>query len=214
LLLREAGVPARYCIGFAVLEHDPRRRESTIRGTHAHAWCRAWDEGRARWIDIDLTPPDWSGREGGRMPGHQWLFDAWQRLREDIFVWRSQPGNVNRVTAGIAVVATLVAAYVAYRLWRSRRRGALATAASSRPLRRQHPLASLERLARKRFGTRPPGVPLTPWLAQLAACLPDTRELDEALALHDRIRFDPAWAEPNDRERLATMVAQVRTLLR
>ena len=44
LLLREAGIPARYAIGYAVVERDTKRGEYVIRGTHGHAWCRVWDE--------------------------------------------------------------------------------------------------------------------------------------------------------------------------
>ncbi len=214
LLLREAGVPARYCVGFAVIEHNPQRREITLRGTHAHAWCRAWDEDRQRWTDIDLTPPDWTGLEKTPSPAHQWLLDSWQRAREDILIWRNRPGNVNKVTAGIAIVAALVLAYVTARLWKSRRRGPLPSGGESKPLRSNHPLATLERAARRRLGPRPRGVPLTPWLRQLQPLLPTESRLEETLALHDRIRFDPAWNDPSDQGRLAAMARQIRAELR
>ncbi|HEX7262107.1 MAG TPA: transglutaminase-like domain-containing protein, partial [Luteolibacter sp.] len=38
LLLREAGIPARYTVGYAVMERDVKRGEFVIRGTHGHAW--------------------------------------------------------------------------------------------------------------------------------------------------------------------------------
>ena len=214
LLLREAGVAARYCIGFAVIEQDLPHHQATLRGTHAHAWCRAWDAQRQRWSDVDLTPPDWSGLEQTPLPSYQWLLDGWQRAREDILIWRNRPGNASRVTAGIAIVATLVISYVALRLWKSRRRGALPAAGGSHALRPDHPLVVLERAARRRLGVRPCGIPLTPWLRQLAPFLPPGHRLDQALALHDRVRFDPAWDEPADRERLAAMAREIRADLR
>lgn len=214
LLLREAGVPARYCVGFAVVEHDPLRRESTLRGTHAHAWCRAWDQSSGDWIDIDLTPPDWTGLEQTTLPRHQWLLDGWQRMREDVLIWRSQPGNVHRVTLGVIAVASVIALYVVLRLWKSRRRTPLGglRGRRGRPG-TDHPLAALERAARKRIGDRPAGIPLSPWLRQLSPLLPPASGLEEALALHDRIRFDPAWSDTGERQRLAALAGRLRASL-
>ncbi len=56
LLLRQAGIPARYTVGFASIEHAGDRAEVVLRGTHAHAWCRAWDAGSQRWVDISPHP--------------------------------------------------------------------------------------------------------------------------------------------------------------
>ena len=36
--LREAGIPTRYAIGYAIVERDMKRGEYVIRGTHGHAW--------------------------------------------------------------------------------------------------------------------------------------------------------------------------------
>jgi hypothetical protein len=110
-------------------------------------------------------------------------------------------------------VASGIALYVGLRLWKSRRR----TAVEARGAGRRggdHLLAGLERAARKRLGTRPAGVPLTPWLRQLAPWLPGSGGLDEVLALHDRIRFDPAWSDAGERARLAELERELRGALR
>ncbi|RYD32531.1 MAG: transglutaminase domain-containing protein, partial [Verrucomicrobiaceae bacterium] len=60
LMLRDAGIPARYAIGYATMERDVKRGEFIIRGTHGHAWCRVWDETTNAWIDFDTTPSVWS----------------------------------------------------------------------------------------------------------------------------------------------------------
>jgi protein-glutamine gamma-glutamyltransferase len=54
------------------------------------------------------------------------------------------------------------------------------------------PLAALEKPARKLLGERPPGTPLAPWLMRLSSRLPQPELLARALALHHRLRFDPA----------------------
>ncbi|MCH1922190.1 transglutaminase-like domain-containing protein, partial [Shewanella sp. A3A] len=64
LMLRDVGVPTRYVTGFVAAEIDPKTKQALLRGTHAHAWCRAWDAELERWVDVDVTPPDWLGQEG------------------------------------------------------------------------------------------------------------------------------------------------------
>ena len=61
LLLRSAGIPARYATGYAVLEHSALEKAYLVRARHAHAWSRAWIDGR--WIDVDTTPPSWFDEE-------------------------------------------------------------------------------------------------------------------------------------------------------
>ncbi|HSN33357.1 MAG TPA: transglutaminase domain-containing protein, partial [Ideonella sp.] len=63
LLLRAAGVPARYATGFAVVEYSPLEQAYVVRARHAHAWTRAFVDGR--WLDVDTTPPSWTEEEAG-----------------------------------------------------------------------------------------------------------------------------------------------------
>jgi len=65
LLLREAGIPSRYVIGYAVCELDSKRGEWVIRGLHGHAWTRVWDEDAGLWLDFDPTPASWLKAETG-----------------------------------------------------------------------------------------------------------------------------------------------------
>ena len=60
LMLREAGIPARYATGYMLIERDSGRGGYVIRGTHGHAWCRVWDQDAGLWLDFDPTPPDWT----------------------------------------------------------------------------------------------------------------------------------------------------------
>ena len=54
LLLRAAGIPARYVTGFVCGEKNPVSGYYLIRSSHAHAWCEAFLNGR--WTAVDLTP--------------------------------------------------------------------------------------------------------------------------------------------------------------
>ncbi|MEQ8234964.1 MAG: transglutaminase domain-containing protein [Gammaproteobacteria bacterium] len=77
LLLREAGIPARYAVGYAVDEYSRLEAAWVARARHAHAWAEAWIDGT--WVTIDATPPDWFALEEARVP-------AWQGI-QDLLAW-------------------------------------------------------------------------------------------------------------------------------
>ncbi len=55
LLLRLAGIPARYAEGFLVTDYDSTNRCWFARQSNAHAWIEAWDENSQSWVVIDPT---------------------------------------------------------------------------------------------------------------------------------------------------------------
>jgi hypothetical protein len=208
LILRDAGVPARYATGYAVIERDFKRGVHVIRGTHGHAWCRVWDEGSQRWIDFDPTPPDWLGSLANQVTRSQRIQDALQRLQEDFFLWRTRPENRLAVSIAMTVIGLALAAFLASRLWKSRRqlehRSKVAEKQSLRT-----PLHDLEKPATRHLGVRPPGLPYAVWLAGLRPDLPDAGILDQAIALHQRLRFDPAPVDADIEYQLAELARQL-----
>ncbi|MFH2219813.1 MAG: transglutaminase-like domain-containing protein [Pseudomonadota bacterium] len=54
LLLRSAGIPARYVSGYSVQEFNRIEKRFVVRSRHAHAWAQAFLDGA--WQDIDNTP--------------------------------------------------------------------------------------------------------------------------------------------------------------
>ncbi|MES2475416.1 MAG: transglutaminase-like domain-containing protein [Verrucomicrobiota bacterium] len=212
LLLREAGIPARYTIGYAVAERDVKRGEYIVRGTHGHAWTRVWDEQNQRWIDFDTTPASWIPAVAKINPPMQAFDDTVKRLREDFLLWRNRPGNRLGVTLAMSAIALGVIGFVFKRLWKSRQRleetrrsngydGAI----------RLTPLNALEKPLEKQLGQRPLGQPLSRWLASLPT---PPAFLDEALKLHQRLRFDPSPASPADEARLADLARQLEATLK
>ena len=215
LILRAGGIPARYATGYAVMERDVKRGGYVLRGTHGHAWCRVWDPDAGMWIDFDPTPPDWLGSVSGTPRLSQRLSDDIKRLREDFFLWRNRPENRIAVTLAMLAVGAAMAAFIAKRLWRSRRRIETAQRATGYdgPVTRT-PLHALEPRARKHLGERPPGEPFACWLARLRPVLSNSKALDEAIALHQRLRFDPAPPQTSDQERLARLAAELEARLK
>jgi hypothetical protein len=186
LLLRAAGIPARYATGFALHEYSRLEGAYIVRARHAHAWTRAYVDGR--WIDVDTTPPSWFEAEESLAPAWQGLADL---LRWAVFRW-SQRGAIEGGGAWYAVAAALVAA-LAWRLSRARR--AAAGARSAAPAARAFPGADSEFYAVERALARR-------GISQAALKGAALAAFERARHLHRRYRFDPQGLAAAEREEL------------
>lgn len=215
LLLREAGIPSRYAIGFAVAEHDAGRGEWVLRGVHAHAWTRVWDGQAGRWIDFDPTPASWLDQETGGGHWFQSLFDFVRRSNEDFNLWRSKPGNNALVATSMLALGGLGLVFIVRRLWRSKRLvGGPRRVDGGNPDTVRTPLHRLERAAARCLPPRGPGEPFGQWLHNLTPILRDPSPLAEALEIHQRLRFDPAPAAEEDAVRLANLARMLEKQLK
>ena len=200
LLLRSAGIPARYATGFAVTEYSRLERAFVVRSRHAHAWARAWIGGH--WVDLDFTPPDWVAEEAREAPFWQGIADLarWLGFR---WVMREE-FKANEAWYGLLVVLALI---LAWRLFGHKRVVPKeATIAECMP----HPGEDSEFYAvEKSLAERAPGETHAAWLARVAKALPAQRleALRDALRLHQRYRFDPAGLAPAERSRLRELCA-------
>lgn len=209
LLLRAANVPTRYCVGYAVMERDMKRDEFVIRGTHGHAWTRVWDESKSVWIDFDPTPPNWLTTETSGSSETSKFSDTYQRFKEDFFLWRNRPANRLGATLVMWALGLGTLTFVGRRLWRSKLVVAKDVTGKPIPPERITPLHHLESRARRVLGPRPTGVTFAVWLRGLAGhCVPDP-DLDEALEIHQRIRFDPAPPQASGESRLQILAEQI-----
>jgi protein-glutamine gamma-glutamyltransferase len=213
LLLRAAGVPARYATGFSVQEYSSRENSYVVRQRHAHAWARAWADGR--WIDLDTTPPDWFVAEAAGDSAWTALTDLWSWLR---YRWSRTTEEMDRTDAAIlgTVAALMLAAWFAWRLMRGRE-GASRRQADPTRARPSHPGADSEfyavesRLAGLGW-TRPVSETLAEWLERIACQgTPglDVQAAREALQLHYRYRFDPAGVTGRDRDKLRRVAERI-----
>lgn len=208
LLLRAGGVPARYATGFAALEYSELEAAWVVRARHAHAWTRAWVDGR--WIDMDTTPPSWFAEEARQAP-------LWQPLA-DLFRWaayrwsqREQGGAVNDWWYA---AAALLFAILAWRIVKGRRSAAQAAQAAAAATRRwlqgeDSAFYALEAAIAARHGARAAGETFTAWLARVQPEPALAQRAREALALHQRYRFDPAGLPENELRALQALCRQV-----
>lgn len=86
LLLRQAGIPARYVSGFSVQEYSELEKQFIVRQRHAHAWAIAYIDGV--WQTVDTTPTVWQEIDARQhsllTPFYDVLSWVWLRLQE----WR------------------------------------------------------------------------------------------------------------------------------
>ena len=210
LLLREGGIPARYATGFAVFERGSKHGELVIRGTHGHAWCRVWDAGAGHWIDFDPTPSNWQTAVSNLNPSMQKFNDALRRMREDFFLWRNRPANRMATTILMSAICLAVISYILKRLWKSKQRLEREQRGNGYdgPAVRT-PLHGLERAAEKILGPRRAGETFASWFRRLKGSLPQAAPIDEAVALHQQLRFDPQPAAPEQQQRLDKLASEI-----
>jgi hypothetical protein len=141
LLLRAAGIPARYAVGYAVDEYSALERAYIARARHAHAWALAFIDGQ--WQIIDATPAAWYELEDERASGWQnlqdlsaWLMYRYQRLAQ---------AKLSDFTDRLAWLVPPLAALLYWRLRRSPLavRRAAAAAAPLEPVSLLAPLLEL-----------------------------------------------------------------------
>ncbi len=206
LLLREAGIPARYAVGYAV--HEGAGTKYVVRQRDAHAWCLAWDDRSKTWLNLDFTPGTWIATEAQRASPLEWLRDFWSRTTFELskIRWGQSRWRHYLVWALVPALALLL-----YRIvFQTRRRRK--TAPDPAPAVAWPGLDSefyeLELRLAARGAPRGRYEPLSEWLERAGAdpALRDLRgPLEELLRLHYRYRFDPRGLNPHERGRLRSM---------
>lgn len=214
LLLRQAGIPARYATGYSVQEYSWLEEAYLVRKRHGHAWALANVGGR--WIDIDNTPTVWRELEGTSRSVIQpladvfsWVKHSWQRWR-----WGAGPEEDRKGFIVWALVPLVL--LLAWRLSRKRRN----RATSEVPQKTVPPVpcpgsdspfyAVIEVLDRTGY-TRAGGESMPHWLERLRSARPiDDRlaGLEGLLAIHNKYRFDPRGISSLQRETLEAGVRE------
>ncbi len=205
LLLRGAGIPARYAVGYSVSEFSPLEKQYIVRSRHAHAWTMAYVNGT--WQSLDTTPPDWTAQEDAGASPLQAISDLWAFLSF-------------KLSSGGAwgYVGWMIAPIPFFWLWKwSRkvriRRSTVPAMIAPEPIipPLQAGIDSEFYLIEQRLNElelkRIPSESLQQWLTRLKVQLPesDLEALRTILELHHRYRFDPQGIEATERERLRSL---------
>ena len=206
LLLRAAGVPARYAVGYAVHEWSALERRYVVRANDAHAWAMVWLDGA--WREVDTTPAEWVDVEREAVSNATPLSDLLSWASYLFARWRWSERE-DRLTGSVGWLLVPLAAVLAWRLYSRRRvaaRTAVVRAWSPRtPAGGDSDFYGVERELARRTFPRAPAEPLSEWLGRVQAARPgdvDTTRLPVLLELHYRYRFDPAGLTSEDRAAL------------
>lgn len=212
LLLRAAGIPARYAVGYVADEYSRLEGNYIVRARDAHSWVMAWIDGG--WRVVDTTPPVWASAEDANAPVLEPLFDiiSWWKYRFDRWQAADQPGEAssNNYLLWLLLPLVLLLFWRLYGKERIRRRRERAVPP---PAARPGLDSALYRLIREleRAGNRRrPGETLNAWFKRLDDQV-TAGSMNEALQLHYRYRFDPDADARELRRRLTETVDTILT---
>lgn len=211
LLLRAAGIPARYATGYSVQEFSKLENMYIVRARHAHAWARAYMGGA--WVDFDTTPASWAVVEGKNASQWEPISDlwAWAKFQFSKWRWGEREGGIASYLGWLLVPLLLILAWRLYRAKRVAGRGADGKHHGAARLRcgEDSEFYDLERRFSELGLGRHSWEPVSTWLARLKAT-PQTDvtmdALDPIIALHNRYRFDPSGLSSVEREALRASV--------
>jgi transglutaminase-like putative cysteine protease len=213
LLLRAAGVSARYATGYSVQEFSPLEDAWVVRRRHAHSWASAWVDGR--WVDVDTTPASWVAAEAAGAAWWQPGYDLVSYLLHRLASWRLRRTGEEESDTDLLWLLLPLGLFLAWRIYRSRRVGRPDRAPRPRPAQpRAWPGADsdfyrLESFLAERGLVRPASRPPRAWLDKLArdGQLPASAQgWEEIVALHYRLRFAPRGLDDGQRGQLARAV--------
>jgi len=207
LLLRSAGVPARYATGYAVQEYSELEERYVVRRRHAHSWALAYVAGV--WRDVDTTPAVWAEAEAAQAPWWEPVYDLVSWLVYRFTRWRwSETEEVS--TPWYLWLVLPLSALLVWRLYSRQRIARSRSQSESRDaLRRRRgedsPFYSIERCLTSAGHVRDPGESVTRWIRRLGdtGAVPETHTLlEEIVPLHYRWRFHPAGLDREERDDL------------
>jgi hypothetical protein len=203
LLLREAGIPARYAVGYSA--HEKSGRKITVRQRDAHAWCQVWNEKTKLWQDFDTTPASWIAAEEERASPLQFLSDLWSGFWFQVSkIWWNQ-GQLREYVLWALIPILALLLYQIIRRGKRRHSRTTGPALAVEWPGLDSEFYELEKQLIARGFPRGSGETLSDWLKRVAS-ESDMEELrsvlQRLLQLHYQYRFDPLGLTPESREEL------------
>ncbi len=207
LLLRQAGVNARYIIGYAVPDSARHGDTYRVRERHSHAWALVYFSDTHTWEQIDNTPSSRAEAAEAAETNPTWwesVSDFMSNLYFQFSKWRW--GKTSFSLYAQWALAPLVL-YLVWRILSTRRRQQAAAGAMAGPPEPVWPGLDSElylinrRLAGGRL-CRQPNEPLSRWEQRLEEAFPSSQTLRGIFLMHRRLRFDPRGLAAHERETL------------
>jgi len=209
LLLRQAGIPARYAIGFGVPE-GRSGQTINVRGRDGHAWALAYIDGA--WRDVDTTPGGTTIFRADDLSIPQRASDFVFWLRYQFLSWRYYTSQERLMRILFWVLIPLLV-WMLWRIFGKQRRVRTGQADSSD---RQERLPGRDsafyqveqQLTQAGLGRRP-GEPIGAWITRLEQPpkpVANAGLLRTIVHLHYAYRFDPEGETENQRQAIRERV--------
>ncbi len=208
LLLRRAGIPARYVVGYVAAEKSWLEGALLVRDRDAHAWSVAWIDGR--WRVVDATPPVWLAEDReAALPWEgvgdlaAWVGRLYKRLRWSGGQWRTPLMGVGALLVAILLLRIVFGARrKSSDVTRSNGEGPTVEERSDSPFYRIETAFADGPLARREEET------IKMWLCRLEESDRAFADLYPLARLHYRLRFDPSGLTPAERGELEEGVGE------
>jgi hypothetical protein len=211
LLLRAAGIPTRYAIGYGLPEASPGETIN-VRGKDGHAWTLIYRDGT--WHDFDTTPAGWSAFEQPDRSIIQRASDFMSLLRYQFLSWRyyTEQSTVMKILFWALIP---VLGWLLWRIFGQQRRvktgedenkGSPTFTAG-----RDSEFYRIEQHLAQTGHGRQPGEPLGEWISRLEKLpqpVANPSLLRSIVNLHYAYRFDPEGIIPEQRGELRKRVEQ------
>ena len=211
LLLRAAGIPARYAAGHSVQEYSNLEDAYIVRKRHAHAWALAYINGV--WQEIDNTPGEWAEIETTQASLWQPLHDVYGWLMYKFYQWRWSEQEIDdRWLLGLAIVLMVVLLWRLYFKERVPPKTPAGMTYKNRVLQGQDSpfyqvLTQLEHAGYQRYQ----GETIHEWLQRTRLL---SHDLEQMLRLHQRYRFDSSHLTTQEYTTLSNLVITWLTKIR
>jgi transglutaminase-like putative cysteine protease len=209
LLLRTAGIPARYAAGYAVHEFSSLEGQYLVRNRDAHAWTLAYVNGA--WRDADMTPSSWMQIEAKQGLSWEAVSDVWQWLTFTASRWRMSSSK----RPVLLLTALFLIPYIVYRVRNIRAKKRIRrSSAASAPIVSKKKIPGTDssffqiesRLSEMGL-PRYPWESLSAWIRRIEHQVPassDISELKRLKEMHYRRRFDPDGIGADEEKKMRT----------
>ena len=190
LMLRNAGIAARYRTGFMLDEYDSFENALVARKRDAHAWAIAYIGDT--WVNVDVTPPQWKAADGEEKSLFEPVNDffAWIRLNYEKYR-RKKDADFNKILISMAVALTV---FLMVRVYLRKKRVKKTPERETKPLFEaaglDSPLYDLLYFYEKNGLKREDSETLRRWIAKNSQNLGTDFDFSEFAKLHEELRFD------------------------
>jgi protein-glutamine gamma-glutamyltransferase len=206
LLLREAGIPTRYTIGYSVQEYSGWQGMYIVRARHAHAWLKYFMNGE--WHNMDTTPSIWAPMEAEDRTILEPLMDilSWLRYKTTGGDIDSKKGETSNWMLWLLIP---LAAYLIRRFYNKQRVEQNDSHDKVLPkLNRfgiDSPIYPLLKQLEHEVDSRQPGETLFTWIKRI---LPEAKaqQYYDLIKTHNRYRFNPISDKQQDKELITASI--------